>query len=32
LRIAHARDRAQYVFADAIVLAAQVEERNGEWD
>jgi hypothetical protein len=32
LRIAHPRDGGQHVFADAIVLAAQVEQRNGERD
>jgi hypothetical protein len=28
LRIAYARDRGQHIFADAIVLAAQVKQRN----
>ena len=32
LRIAHARDGSQHVFADAIVLAAQVQQRDGERD
>ncbi len=30
LRIAHALDGGQHVFADALVLSAQVQERNGE--
>jgi hypothetical protein len=29
LRIAHARDGRQHVRAEAIVLAAQVKQRNG---
>src|ERR1019366_8621223 len=30
LRIAHTRDGGQHVFADALVLAAQVKEWDGE--
>ncbi len=30
LRIAHARDGGQHVLADSIILAAQVQERDGE--
>jgi hypothetical protein len=32
LRIAYASDGGQHLGAEAIVLAAQVQERNSEWN